>query len=1609
MRFKAAVVRVAKELRATREVVRSENGPGAVLAGTALGALGAKNRFRVGLFKVMHSQAMEYAVLGVILAHFVTLVLLSSRGESAVRVESLSDLARAPLRALDAAILSAYSLEALARIVSLGFIGHKHAYMSSYYNQLDLVIIVSGWLSMSMEWHGSDSLFTRLRLGQLRLFRGVLALKRFKLATSVVFIAESLQKSISLLRDVAAITVVCMVFYALMGMGIFGGSLRRRCVETTNATTARMFYSSISDPELFCGDVSNAPGHKGYVCPGVYDANSTLFCSDLVGNPKHGYQSFDSFASTLMTMFQCIALESWQEIMYPIVNAEYKSSAAYFITLIIVGTYFIISVFVAAISGVFLRLRREHQTMLKNKSGKGDEDDGDELDSDAAMRRLIRRLNGGTDESIASVAEAAMSRKRLLEKETDEPDVIPSGVARPKRDRLSQYISNKLFDRLVRFCIAANVAVMAMYRYDLDAEYKTYLLAFESLFVCAFMLEVILRIFAAKGLTLRLTRFKSTNEDLMLLFDIVVVALSAMVMWNKGINLTPLRIPRLFRTFDRSPRRGKDTINRVFRSLGSLFSLFLFYTVILAMYAVLGMQLFVNRGDALKDAPRLNYDTFPKAMLTLFAVSTGEGWTSLMFHEILISTAAIPFYITFLILVNYIVLNLVIAVVLENLELRDVEKNLVQSEELVHRTIKMTMRDYRFVDFMERLRVKVNLTLSGRRWTRARAHALSPWLENRTSIEKNIAKSVEQEIANSLLKPDKESNLGSQFVLCESKFVDVRPPPRSGRDMAPARAEDNDDDDDDFALPIRTSRQLRKKGILEQDVLEVKPRELPTLKSFSRNASSLKSSDAGVVEIIFDDASFEASDFVTGVTLPWYMSRDSLGVFKPDGKVRVVLHQILESKWYAQLSFAVIIISILTVLATRPVDQKNGYQSQVDMANYAVFGFFFTDFIFKIVAQGLILTPAPYAGRIWNLCDLVILVIDTMIVACPLVLGSAYTKYWHRAFNMAAPVRPVRILTRVKSMQRLVKSLAVTLPTVGSVIMLTGAMFLAFAVVGIREFGGTFYECNDLSVLTKLECDGTFINAQGISVPREWTRELYEFDWIGSAMLTLFEAASLDSWIDILFSAMDKTGVDMQPQFERNWTAAFFFVAFILIGSFLMIRIIIGVFIHQFGLISGRKLLTERQKLWRDMHNIALSMRPVRAKAIPPPGIRRVCFTMVNQRYYRIFVLTSVSLNAILMSCERYGDEGTVLFRVRSIGEMCFVGFYLTEVLLHMIAAYPSLGHYLSNKWNLFEFILAAGSAATLNSTDGSIRDQIGRPFRFLRVFRIIRHVESLQILASTLVLAVPSILSVMGLMLIWMFIYAGIGTQIFPNVKYGVALNKDANFQSFVSSFLLLFQAMTGEGWRQYMYDLMVDEPDCVSTDAFSNCGFRDGAVIYFVTYVIAMGYIFTNLFVAAILDHVTFGVLREASLVTPTNLYHFQSVWSKHDPKATGYIGQHKLGELLRDVGTPLAVDFDGSLHGKSQTFRDHARQATALWRRKIKYEAITLHERDRGVPFTPLLESLLAAKLGVAALALDVRLARSKQLRDIEAWGAAVVTQAWARGFLVRRARARARASS
>jgi voltage-gated sodium channel type XI alpha len=77
----------------------------------------------------------------------------------------------------------------------------------------------------------------------------------------------------------------------------------------------------------------------------------------------------------------------------------------------------------------------------------------------------------------------------------------------------------------------------------------------------------------------------------------------------------------------------------------------------------------------------------------------------------------------------------------------------------------------------------------------------------------------------------------------------------------------------------------------------------------------------------------------------------------------------------------------------------------------------------------------------------------------------------------------------------------------------------------------------------------------------------------------------------------------------------------------------------------------------------------------------------------------------------------------------------------------------------------------------------------FKRVLRIIKVASGVKKLLVTLLLSLPSLFNVGLLLLILLFIYAILGMNLFGKVKYGAAINDEANFSSFISSLILVFR----------------------------------------------------------------------------------------------------------------------------------------------------------------------------------------------------------------------------
>ena len=74
--------------------------------------------------------------------------------------------------------------------------------------------------------------------------------------------------------------------------------------------------------------------------------------------------------------------------------------------------------------------------------------------------------------------------------------------------------------------------------------------------------------------------------------------------------------------------------------------------------------------------------------------------------------------------------------------------------------------------------------------------------------------------------------------------------------------------------------------------------------------------------------------------------------------------------------------------------------------------------------------------------------------------------------------------------------------------------------------------------------------------------------------------ATTSGWSDIMFASISTSDIDFTPQLNNNIFWIFFFIAFIVVGSFFLLNLFVGVVISTFNRekdkIGGNNLLTDR-------------------------------------------------------------------------------------------------------------------------------------------------------------------------------------------------------------------------------------------------------------------------------------------------------------------------------------------------------------------------------------------------------------------------------------------------
>ncbi|XP_065789091.1 sodium channel protein type 5 subunit alpha isoform X1 [Muntiacus reevesi] len=249
-----------------------------------------------------------------------------------------------------------YTFESLVKILARGFCLHAFTFLRDPWNWLDFSVIIMAYTTEFVDLGNVSA---------LRTFRVLRALKTISVISGLKTIVGALIQSVKKLADVMVLTVFCLSVFALIGLQLFMGNLRHKCVRNftilngTNSTNGTVeadgliwesldFY--LNDPEnyllkngtsdvLLCGNSSDAG-----TCPEGYR------CLKAGENPDHGYTSFDSFAWAFLALFRLMTQDCWERLYQQTLRSAGKIYMIFFMLVIFLGSFYLVNLILAVVA-----------------------------------------------------------------------------------------------------------------------------------------------------------------------------------------------------------------------------------------------------------------------------------------------------------------------------------------------------------------------------------------------------------------------------------------------------------------------------------------------------------------------------------------------------------------------------------------------------------------------------------------------------------------------------------------------------------------------------------------------------------------------------------------------------------------------------------------------------------------------------------------------------------------------------------------------------------------------------------------------------------------------------------------------------------------------------------------------------------------------------------------------------------------------------------------------------------------------------------------------------------------------------------------------------------
>ena len=1492
---------------------------------------------------VVESEDFELLVVIVILVNCVSLALYRP-------TEGTGSAWNTRLDRLELGLNGFFTLELVLRI------SHRSAreYFRDPWNRFDFALVLAGYsgLLIAAPQGGADSGDgdnSGLRaLRALRALRPLRTITRFQSLRSVVvcFI-----EAVPLLVSVVGFVVYFTFLFAIAGHQLFQEAYHQRCEDPSTGVPETwndaFGCDSIDNPQITGSNPAGSERGSGRTCPPFDELGNPLECVYVHSGRGNSVAGYDNVAAGMLTVFQCTTLAGWAQVMYRIMDSGSEVAVPYFVLLVFFGPYFVVNLFLAVLKTKFGKAQSLFQSKMnavKGSAGTRDDStaslanpnvapssstqvdepaqpDADNADADDAKPGDRRRRNtlALIFAWICAVAAGYAERRRIAaERKEDELALTlaaheAEGVKswrleyRRKVQALREWCfevqEHRYFNRFFLALIYLNTVVMAMEHHGMSSQLEFALLVTNFVFTFFFTVEVAIKITGMGFWDFWMDNFNR--------FDLCIVGLSIIEVLAIGGSAIPalrslkalrsmkvLKTFRVFRIFKMFRYLASLRIigEVILSSLGSFVSIAVLLFLFLLVFAIVGLHVFggLKDPDSFRygvDDPQLggraSFDSFYHSLLLTFQVLTLEDWEFIMFKSIeYAGWGASVYFVMWVIVGKYTFLTLFLAVTMEAFESKYDPK---ASREA--RVVAKLLRKKR-----ERRKKRQEASLRRRKKEKKKRKDLR---EERQQDKDGTCDALGDEVLSddnevastavvTLSSPQGPAAVTEAFQ-GEPQSKSGWKPKRKPTRFAFGLGDNPNGYDSDTAsgassgamtpyLPSGMSSGAVTPGGDRYDIPSglVSGMMTPSWGGSSSVIGSRHNSFGAVRSMIARRMNKE-----------YDLQDTSCGCVPPHHGLRERCFDVVTHWSFDHLMFALIFGSCVAMAMERP-DMEPELQRDLLIVDYVLTVCFAAESGLKVFVFGF----RRYIRERTNQLDFFI-VVTTLL---ELMLTSVGGLKAVRSLRILRAIRPLRALTKSSGMRLVLKSVALSIGAMVNVSVVMLMFFVIFGILGVQVFAGRFYRCNDPSVPDRAACVGSYYDPNvGNVAEREWSNAYLNFDNLYRALISLFVTSTLDGYGQIMFDALDITGIDKQPRMDHNPAAFVFFVAFIVLCAFSLLNLYVGVIFYQFSRIrmlsqTSSIDLTEEQKEWAEMCKSVLRMQPL--KKLPPPKQwwRKVPFRVVSDRKFDRIIMAAICASVLVMSAGWHG-EPTEWTEMKDNFNLGFTCVFIAEAALKIIAI--GFVEYWSSSWNRFDLFLVCGSLVDLCVQDLSTSVvRLIRLFRVSRMFRLIKSFKGLKSLFETLLVSLPAFWNVGALVLLLFFIYSYVGVLTFGTVVRADSINEHANFESFPTAMLTLFRVATNDEWVGLMQD-------CSRPDA-------NGSWVsypYFISFVIAVSMIMLNLFTAVIIENFENTQDHEQWKLSPNSLEGYVSTFREFDD-GTGTISGVDLERLLKKIPPPLGI---------------------------------------------------------------------------------------------------------